>query len=245
MSGNLIWAIIAFGIMIFGHELGHFLVAKRVGITVQAFALGFGPKLVGVTRGETLYAINLIPFGGYVKLAGEDLQDGGGPNTFRAKSVWQRMAVLAAGPMMNLLLALILLAGLALVLGVPSGVTNRIGQVLTDCFDAGHRVPCPAKQAGLQDGDAIVAIDGRPVARGGRGLRDWSDRGGAVSGWDGPGRRRDLPLYRGGDERPDRRVQPAADPRAGRGSALLPGGRGRVAAADRSQARRVHPYGRV
>src|SRR5439155_1738589 len=158
MSGNLIWAIIAFGIMIFGHELGHFLVAKRVGITVQAFALGFGPKLVGVTRGETLYAINLIPFGGYVKLAGEDLQDGGGPNTFRAKSVWQRMAVLAAGPMMNLLLALILLAGLALLLGVPSGVTNRIGQVLTDCFDAGHRVPCPAKQAGLQDGDAIGAV---------------------------------------------------------------------------------------
>src|SRR5207247_1783866 len=164
MSGNLIWAIIAFGIMIFGHELGHFLVAKRVGITVQAFALGFGPKLVGVTRGETLYAINLVPFGGYVKLAGEDLQEGGGPNTFRAKSVWQRMAVLAAGPMMNLLLALTLLAGLALVLGVPSGVTNRIGQVLTDCFDAGHRVPCPAKQAGLQDGDGIVAIKGRPGA---------------------------------------------------------------------------------
>src|SRR5439155_144003 len=78
MSGNLIWAIIAFGIMIFGHELGHFLVAKRVGITVQAFALGFGPKLVGVTRGETLYAINLVPFGGYVKLAGEDLQERGG-----------------------------------------------------------------------------------------------------------------------------------------------------------------------
>ena len=76
------------------------------------------------------------------------------------------MAVLAAGPMMNLLLALILLAGLALVLGVPSGVTNRIGQVLTDCFDAGHRVPCPAKQAGLQDGDAIVAINGRPMASG-------------------------------------------------------------------------------
>src|SRR2546430_10739149 len=103
MSGNLIWAIIAFGIMIFGHELGHFLVAKRVGITVQAFALGFGPKLVGVTRGETLYAINLIPFGGDVKLAGEDLQDGGGPNTFRAKSVWQRMAGLAAGAMVDLL----------------------------------------------------------------------------------------------------------------------------------------------
>src|SRR2546430_13242239 len=129
MSGNLIWAIIAFGIMILGHELGHFLVAKRVGITVQAFALGFGPKLVGVTRGETLYAINLIPFGGYVKLAGEDLQDGGGPNTFRAKSVWQRMAVPAAGPLMKLPLAPILLAGVAPAPGPPrrGSHPNRTG----------------------------------------------------------------------------------------------------------------------
>src|SRR2546422_11739349 len=110
MSGNLIWAIIAFGIMIFGHELGHFLVAKRVGITVQAFAVGFGPKLVGVTRGETLYAINLVPFGGDVRLAGEDLGEGGGPHTFRAKSVWQRMAGLAAGPLVDLLVGPMLVA---------------------------------------------------------------------------------------------------------------------------------------
>src|SRR2546430_8920871 len=141
MSGNLIWAIIAFGIMIFGHELGHFLVAKRVGITVQAFALGFGPKLVGVTRGETLYAINLVPFGGYVKLAGEDLQEGGGPNTFRAKSVWQRMAVLAAGAVRNVLPALILLAGVGPGPGGPRGGTHRIRHVPTALFDAGHPVP--------------------------------------------------------------------------------------------------------
>src|SRR3989442_6401201 len=166
MSTNLIAAIIAFGIMIFGHELGHFLVAKRVGITVHAFAVGLGPKLGGVTWGAPLDAINCVPFGGYVRLAGEDLEGGGGPHTFRAKAVWQRMAVLAAGPLMNLLLALILLAGLALVLGVPSGVTNRIGQLLTDCVDNGHKVPCPAQQAGLRGGDAIVAINGRPMASG-------------------------------------------------------------------------------
>src|SRR2546422_8428954 len=104
MSGNLIWAIIAFGIMIFGHELGHFLVAKRVGITVQAFALGFGPKLVGVTRGETLYAINLIPFGGDGQFAREDPTEGGGPNTFLAKSRWSRQGVLGQGPAVNFLL---------------------------------------------------------------------------------------------------------------------------------------------
>src|SRR5436309_9819250 len=111
MSGNLIWAIIAFGIMIFGHELGHFLVAKRVGITVQAFALGFGPKLVGVTRGETLYAINLVPFGGYVKLAGEDLQEGGGPNTFRAKSVSAHIGAGAAAQDVHLPVAHTLVRG--------------------------------------------------------------------------------------------------------------------------------------
>lgn len=166
MSANLIAAIIAFGIMVFGHELGHFLLAKRVGITVQAFALGFGPQLVGVTRGETLYAINLVPFGGYVRLAGEDLDDSGGPHTFRAKSVWQRMAVLAAGPLMNLVLALILLAGLALVLGVPVGTTNRIGQLLRQCADGRKPVACPAAEAGLRPGDAIVAINGRPMTSG-------------------------------------------------------------------------------
>jgi len=166
MGGNLTAAIIAFGVMVFVHELGHFLLAKRVGITVHAFALGFGPMLVGTRRGDTLYSINLIPFGGYVKLAGEDLAEGGGPDTFRAKTVWQRMAVLVAGPVMNLILALVLLAGLALVLGVPVGVTNRIGQILTTCSDDGRVIPCPAAQAGLQAGDAIVAINGVPMASG-------------------------------------------------------------------------------
>lgn len=166
MGGNLTAAIIAFGVMIFVHELGHFLLAKRVGVTVHAFALGFGPMLIGTRRGETLYAVNLIPFGGYVRLAGEDLEDGGGPNSFRAKTVWQRMAVLVAGPLMNLLLALVLLAGLALALGVPVGVTNRIGQLLGTCSDDGKEVACPAAKAGLRAGDAIVAINGVPMTSG-------------------------------------------------------------------------------
>jgi len=165
MTGN-VWAIIAFGLMIFVHELGHFLVAKRVGVTVEAFALGFGPRLFGIRRGETLYAINLIPFGGYVKLAGEDLDASTGPNTFRAKSLPQRMAVVVAGPLMNLLTALVLLVGIALVLGVPVGVTNRIGQLMTQCPDDGKTVPCPSVQAQLQPGDAIVAINGVPMPRG-------------------------------------------------------------------------------
>lgn len=159
-------AIIAFGVMVFVHELGHFLVAKRVGITVEAFALGFGPKLLARRRGETVYSINLIPFGGYVKLAGEDLDPSTGPNTFRAKPVGQRIAVLAAGPLMNLLLALVLLAGAAAVLGVPTGRTNRIEQLMTQCPDDRLVVPCPSIAANLRPGDAIVAINGVPMTRG-------------------------------------------------------------------------------
>src|SRR5688572_29999459 len=110
MTQNLIAAIIALGAMIFVHELGHFLAARRAGITVHAFALGFGPRLVGVTRGGTLFALNAIPFGGYVRLAGEDLDDAGGPGSFRSKSLAQRAGVIASGPAMNLALAVVLLA---------------------------------------------------------------------------------------------------------------------------------------
>jgi len=154
---NIVLAVIAFGVMIFVHELGHFLVAKRVGVTVYAFALGFGPRLIGFRRGDTQYAINLLPFGGYVRMAGEDLDDPGGPGSFRSKSVWQRMAVVAAGPGMNLLLAFVLLTSMALAVGVPVGVSNRVGQLLSGW---------PAEQAGLRQGDTIVAINGVPMRDG-------------------------------------------------------------------------------
>jgi len=156
---NIVAAIIAFSVMILVHELGHFLMAKRVGITVYAFAIGFGPRLAGIRRGETTYAINALPFGGYVRMAGEDLDDAGGAGSFRAMPVWQRMAVVIAGPAMNLLLALLLLMGTALIVGVPIGVSNRIGQLLPGW---------PAEQVGLRPGDAIVAIDGEPMDSGQR-----------------------------------------------------------------------------
>jgi regulator of sigma E protease len=148
---NIIAAIIAFSVMVVVHELGHFLVAKRVGVTVYAFAVGFGPRLFGFTRGGTTYAINALPFGGYVRMAGEDMDDSGGEGSFRAKSVWQRMAVVAAGPAMNIALAFVLYIAMALAVGVFVGPTNRIGELMPGW---------PAEQAGLRPGDAIVAIDG-------------------------------------------------------------------------------------
>lgn len=154
---HIVAAVFAFGVMIFCHELGHFLLAKRVGITVHAFALGFGPRIAGIRHRGTLYAINLFPLGGYVRLAGEDLDDADDPGSFRSKTVWQRMAVVAAGPVMNLLLAVVLLTATVLALGVPVGVSNRIGQLM-----AGW----PAERVGLRSGDAIIAIDGVPMENG-------------------------------------------------------------------------------
>ncbi len=170
--GNLLLVVIAFGAMIFIHELGHFVVAKRVGVTVYAFALGFGPRLIGFTYGGTQYAINAIPLGGYVRLAGEDLDAATDPGSFRSKTVWQRMAVVVAGPVMNVVLTILLTTVTAMALGIPVGTSNRIGHLVTSgggVLDRlAHRtpVPTPAEAAGLQSGDTIVAIDGVPMTSG-------------------------------------------------------------------------------
>lgn len=169
---NFLLAIIAFGIMIFVHELGHFLMAKRVGVTVYTFALGFGPALVSITRAGTRYAINALPLGGYVRLAGEDWDKSEEPGSFRTKTVWQRMAIVIAGPLMNILLTIVLMSATALALGIPVGTTNRIGRLVT--ADSGlfgrlkGQVPVqtPAQAAGLRAGDIIVAIDGVPMKDG-------------------------------------------------------------------------------
>ncbi len=170
-GGWLVATVVAFGAMIFFHELGHFLVAKRAGVTVHAFALGFGPRLAAVRRGETTYALNLIPFGGYVKMAGEDFDDAAPEEgSFRHQPVSRRMAIVAAGPVMNLVLAAAILSLVAVAFGVPVGITNRVGMLVTTCGQptAGDGQPgaCPAARAGLRPGDVIVAINGQPTATG-------------------------------------------------------------------------------
>src|SRR5215472_9886291 len=147
--------------MILVHELGHLLVAKRVGITVYTFAIGFGPRLGSFTRGGTTYALNLLPIGGYVNMAGEDI-DNRHPavpdeKSFRTKTVGERLAVVCAGPVMNFVLAIVLLAVVATAFGVPAGVSNRVGTLVP-----GY----PAAQAGLRPGDVILSIDGRPMPDG-------------------------------------------------------------------------------
>src|SRR6266850_1414053 len=100
------------GVLVFVHELGHFLAARRIGVRVLTFSLGFGPKLFSTKRGDTEYAISAIPLGGYVKMAGESMEDprSGAPDEFLSKTKWQRFQVLIMGPVMNLLLAVIVMA---------------------------------------------------------------------------------------------------------------------------------------
>lgn len=148
--------IILLGILIFVHELGHFLFAKRLGVGVLKFSLGFGPKLIGKKIGETEYLISALPLGGYVKLIGEDpseiVSQEDLQRSFQNQPLLKRTAIVAAGPVFNLLFAVVIFS-VVFMIGVPVP-TTKIGEVLKDS---------PAASAGLTQGDRIVAIDGNPV----------------------------------------------------------------------------------
>ncbi|MBU4484117.1 site-2 protease family protein, partial [bacterium] len=109
---TILYFIVFLGILVFVHELGHFLVAKLVGVRVEAFSIGYPPRLFGFKKGDTDYCISAIPLGGYCKMAGQDDEDEGeksnDPGMFYNKTVWQRMAIVFAGPIMNILLCILL-----------------------------------------------------------------------------------------------------------------------------------------
>ncbi|MFQ5863134.1 MAG: RIP metalloprotease RseP [Candidatus Brocadiales bacterium] len=151
VSSNILLVIVGIGSLIFIHELGHFLAAKKIGVRVLIFSLGFGMPLIRRTWGETEYRISLIPLGGYVKLAGEHLEEGAPRESwdFMSKTPAQRGLVLIAGVVMNTLLAFLVFI-IAFRIGVPF-VTAEIGEVAPGW---------PAWEAGLQPGDNIVEITG-------------------------------------------------------------------------------------
>src|SRR5689334_14224686 len=111
---SIIGVMIVLGIMVFIHELGHFLAAKYFGIRVETFSIGFGKRLWGFERGGTDYRLSVLPFGGYVKMAGENPDDphSGAPDEFQSKPRWQRFIVGFMGPAMNIALSIALLTGL-------------------------------------------------------------------------------------------------------------------------------------
>ncbi len=157
MITTILSFLVALGVLVFVHELGHFLVAKWSGIRVERFSLGYPPKMIGFTYGETEYCISWVPFGGYVKVAGmADVgsEEGTGqPWEYTSKSVWTRMAVIAAGPFMNFLFAFVALAFLFKAYGV-------------DTFDSTRVDPqegSVAQSLGLAQGDEVLSVGGVEV----------------------------------------------------------------------------------
>jgi regulator of sigma E protease len=151
--------IFVLGVLIFVHELGHFIMARRIGVRVLTFSLGFGPKLLSFRRGDTEYCISAIPLGGYVKMAGESPEDTrtGASDEFLSKTKWQRFQVLVMGPVMNLALAVIVMA-VVLYQGAQLPAFEDHAVVV-----GGFSESSPAQAGGVQPGDRIVRVDDRDV----------------------------------------------------------------------------------
>jgi len=149
------WFLVLIGVMILLHELGHNLVGRFFDVKIDAFSIGFGPRLFGFRRGETDFKVCLILFGGYVKFAGEQPGDeqANDPRALPSKPRWQRLCITFAGPATNIVLAIVLLTGLYMVQypKLPMPPNPTVGYVAADG---------PAAKAGIKEGDKVVQIDG-------------------------------------------------------------------------------------
>jgi regulator of sigma E protease len=165
LLGTILSFIIVFGILVFVHEFGHFFMAKLVGIRVDVFSFGYGKRLFGYKKGDTDYRVSLIPMGGYVRFPGEDAYENNRevePGDFMAAKRWQRLLTIVMGPIMNILLAIVLIAAINMV-GAPIPVyqsqTPVIGWIEADS---------PAEKADLHIDDEILSIDSQRT-------ETWSD----------------------------------------------------------------------
>jgi regulator of sigma E protease len=181
---TLVAFLVALGVLVVVHELGHFFVAKRIGVKVERFSVGFGPIVWRRQRGETEYALSAIPLGGYVKMLGEDEEvadDEDSTRAFGNQSLGARSAIVAAGPITNLAFAFVVYVLLGLVFGMSVPSEEAIlGSIAPDTA---------AAAAGFEAGDRVLSVDGNPIATwemlvktvqgsGGRGLRFEIERGG-------------------------------------------------------------------
>jgi membrane-associated protease RseP (regulator of RpoE activity) len=184
------WVIFLFALLfsVMLHESGHFVMAKKFGMKVTRFFVGFGPTLWSTQVGETEYGIKAIPAGGFVKIIGmHSLDDVDDPEdefrSFRRQPAWQRIIVLCAGSFMHFLLAFLLIFGLAVSIGIENDNTTQLGtitgcvaknvaQLTNDQCSTGDALS-PAKIAGLRIGDQVTAFDGQPVS-------NWTQLGNAI-----------------------------------------------------------------
>jgi len=157
-----IYAVVLLGILIFVHELGHFIFAKYLGIKVLKFSIGFGPKLIGRKYGETEYQLSAFPLGGYVKMLGqsdtpeeeEEISEADKPRAYNFQPIWKRFLVVFSGPLFNLFFA-VLIFFLVFVNGVPY-MLAEVGAITPDS---------PAAQQGIMKGDRVIEVDGKRIIR--------------------------------------------------------------------------------
>lgn len=147
---TIIIALLLFGIIVLIHETGHFLLAKKNGVTVNEFSIGMGPLIYGKEKNNTLYSIRLLPLGGYVSMEGED-EDSSKPGSFNEKGILQRASIIFAGPFFNFLGAIGFLVALFLMIGTP---TTSIDTIIDNS---------PAQKIGLMSGDEIKSINGNKI----------------------------------------------------------------------------------
>lgn len=197
---TLVWAVVLFGLLIFFHELGHFILAKLVGVKVLKFSIGFGPRIISKKVGDTEYILSAFPLGGYVKPLGEDTDDeideAERPRAFNFQPVWKRVSIVLAGPVFNLVLAFIIFfvfLGASMPVAIPEldSITTTIENVMEDS---------PAMKAGLKKNDTIIEIDGSSVA-------DWNEMAERFAG--NPGNELSLRVKRG-DKIIEMKVTPEA-----------------------------------
>lgn len=150
--------LIVLGVLVFVHEFGHYIIARLCGVQVQTFSLGFGPRLFSRKWGPTEYCVSIIPLGGYVRLLGDDPKEEISPEeqdrSFLTQRVGKKIAIVMAGPLFNLLLALFIFVGVFMA-GVPS-LTSEVGEI---------QPSSAAGAAGMKPGDKIVEIEGKPITQ--------------------------------------------------------------------------------
>lgn len=160
--------VIILGLLVFVHELGHFYAAKKSGMRVEEFGFGFPPRMFGIRRGETMYSVNWIPIGGFVKIAGENGENAQDPGSFASKGFWPRFAVLIAGVTMNVLFAWLVVM-VAVGIGLPTEIRPDVALPdsarVNEPFVVFNSIAddSPAQAAGFKIGDTIISVNGQEV----------------------------------------------------------------------------------